>query len=563
MKFPSRTLGTTAVATVLLALPLAPVAMADSTTAWAGTATKALSLKNATDLGPLSAPTPVQVTLGLKLHNQSGLHSYIHAISTPGNSLYGQSLTPAEFAATYSPTDSEVQAVSSYLTSCGFTNIKVSPNRLMVTASGTAEQAESAFNTKLEQFQLNGKTVFYNTTGAMVPESLGGTVASVLGLNNVVAVSSPMKKKAPPKSGGGSGSGTSSGSGSSVSLPNYPASYNPQGFQKAYDALHTSTGQGTNIAIFAEGDLTQVVKDLRTEETANGLPQVPVSVVPTGIASTDTSGADEWDLDTQYSTGMAQTVNQLYIYDATSLTDSDIAIEFNKFVTDNLAKAGSASFGEDESFPYLDGAMMIDDEIFAEAAAQGQTVFASSGDTGGFSTVAPTNGVPAGIPDVEYPAASPYVVAVGGTTLITNSDGSYNEELAWLAGGGGQSYWETAPAWQSGVVPTSTVGKGLPDISMDADPNSGANVYVNGVPEVVGGTSLASPLALGVWARLESSHANNLGFAAPLFYGAYKTNGFHDITLGDNGPYPATPGWDFATGLGSIDVGNMDSVIGK
>jgi pseudomonalisin len=397
--------------------------------------------------------------------------------------------------------------------------------------------------------------VYYNTTGAMVPVALSGTVASVLGLNDVVAVSSPMKKPAPPSSG--------SGSGSTTSLPNYPTSYNPQGFQIAYDVGNTSTGKETNIAIFAEGDLTQVIKDLRTEESANGLPQVPVTVVPTGNASTDTSGADEWDLDTQYSTGMAQMVKHLYIYDATSLTDSDIALEFNKFVTDDLAQAGSASFGEDESFPYLDGAMMIDDEIFAEAAAQGQTVFASSGDTGGFSTVAPTNGVPAGIPDVEYPAASPYVVAVGGTTLITNTDGSYNEELAWLAGGGGQSYWETAPAWQSGVVPTSAVGKGLPDISMDADPNSGANVYVNGTPEVVGGTSLASPLALGVWSRLETSHANRLGFAAPLLYAQYGSAGFHDVTLGDNGPYPATPGWDFATGLGSFDVSPMNVLIGK
>ncbi len=182
----------------------------------------------------------------------------------------------------------------------------------------------------------------------------------------------------------------------------YLCAYNPRGFQKAYDATGTPTGAKTTEAIFAEGDLTQVVKDLRTEEAANALPKVPVTIDHTGIASSDTSGADEWDLDTQYSTGMAQTVKNLRIYDATSLSDSDLALSFADFAGQGTAKAGSASFGECEALAYLDGSMVADDESFAEAAVQG-TVFASAGDTGGFCTVAPTNGVPAGIPDVEYP----------------------------------------------------------------------------------------------------------------------------------------------------------------
>jgi len=84
---------------------------------------------------------------------------------------------------------------------------------------------------------------------------------------------------------------------------------------------------------------------------------------------------------------------------------------------------------------------------------------------------------------------------------------------------------------------------------MDADPNSGANVYVGGSPEAVGGTSLSSPLTLGVWARLQSAHGNTLGFAALPLYRENGTVGFHDVTLGDTGPYPATPGYDLATGM--------------
>jgi pseudomonalisin len=520
---------------------------------WVATATQGLSLVNATSLGGLAGTTPLHIAVALKLPNQAALQQYIQNINDPTNALYGAALTPDQFVADYAPSAATVSSVTAYLTSQGFTNVQAEANNLFVTADGTAAQASAAFNTQLSQFTQFGQTVFANTTAAEVPTSLGGAVLAVLGLNNA---------------------GRFSTGPSLPSLP-YPKTYGPPDFWKAYDVGTTPTGAKTAIAIFAEGDLSGVVKDLRTEEAAYHLAQVPYTIVPVGLASPDTSGADEWDLDTQYSTGMAGTVAHLYIYDTTSLTDSDIALEFSRFASQDVARAGSASFGECETFPYLDGSMLADDEVFAEAAAQGQTVFASTGDTGGACAVAPTNGVPgSGAPNVEYPAASPYVVGVGGTTLLTNADGSYDTETAWNAGGGGTSIWETAPYWQSGFVPGTAVGKGLPDIAMDADPESGANVYVNGAPLGVGGTSLSSPLALGVWARLESSHGNKLGHAGPALYRLYATyptpqtaqvptsvTGFHDIIVGTNVPWTATPGWDYTTGLGTFDVTAMNHVI--
>ncbi|MFO2549624.1 S53 family peptidase [Alicyclobacillus cycloheptanicus] len=399
----------------LSAAPLAGAASVGTGSSWYPTATRALSLTDAQDLRAVPAATLLHITVVLPLRDESGLNQYIAATSTPGSALYGQRLTPAQFTATYGPTDAEVQAVTQYLSSQGFAHVTVSANRLLISASGTAAQVQQAFHTALEQFVQNGKTVYANTAAAQVPGALAGDVAAVLGLNNVIAMQAPVAHPSKPAS--------------ATSLPNYPASYNPQGLQQAYDVGSTASGADTSIAIFAEGDLTQVEQDLRTEEAANNLPQVPVTVVQTGGSSTDTSGVDEWDMDTQYSTGMAETVQQLYLYDAPSLSDSDLTTEFNQFVTDDLAAAGSASFGECEAFAELDGSMAADDEIFAEAAAQGQTVFASAGDTGGFCPVGTAvNGVPAGAPDVNYPASSPDVVAVGGTTLLTNSDGSYQSE---------------------------------------------------------------------------------------------------------------------------------------
>ena len=342
--------------------------------------------------------------------------------------------------------------------------------------------------------------------------------------------------------------------------------------------------------------MSESVSDLRIAETKQGLPQVPVTVVKVGLSSPDTAGVVEWDLDTQSSTGMAQNVQMLYIYDTTSLSDSDIANQYNKWVSQNVAQLGNSSFGECEYQAWLDGAMKVDDHLFMQAAAQGQTMFVSTGDTGASCALAGTNGAPmSGPPMVEYPAASPYAVGVGGTSAVANAaDASYSGEAAWNAGGGGLSQFENSTSWQQAVIPSSTGLaatnlRGLPDIAMTADAFAGAyRVYGGNIPGVgdcsagcaVGGTSEASPIAMGSYARLMSAHGNALGFAAPQLYrnylehqsGATTVNGppptqalggFHDIITGGNGAYTALPGYDYTTGLGTLDLTVMNGQIGQ
>jgi subtilase family serine protease len=532
-----------AVALAVAALPVSatPAHAAGTAPAWVGTATRAYPSRDAKRLGALAPSTPMHLVVALQLRHRDALQSEIAA---------GHVLTTKQFVARYAPTAAQARAVQSYLARRGM-HSGVASNRLLLTVTGTAAQASSAFGTHLDRFRQRGRVVFANTTGARVPASLGGIVASVVGLNRASRMHTHLRfAKSAPSSCAIAGVG-------------YPCTYNPAGFWRAYDATKAAAGAHTAVAIFAEGALAGVVKDLRTEERANGLAQVPVTIVHTGKATADTSGVDEWDMDTQYSTGMARSVRRLYLYDASSLDDADITVAFNKFAAQNAARAASASFGECEFAASLGGSMAADDNALMEAAAQGQTVFTSSGDSGGFCPVAVgVNGVPAGVPDAEFPASSPYVISVGGTTLQTSADGSYAHEIAWVAGGGGPSAFEAPRGYQQGVAPGANVcatagvrcGRGVPDIAMDADPNSGANVYVGGQPEGVGGTSLSSPLALGVWARLQSAHGNKLGFAGKRLYAARGTNAFHDIVLGDTGPYPALPGYDYATGIGTFDV---------
>ncbi|MGH8980285.1 MAG: S53 family peptidase, partial [Acidimicrobiales bacterium] len=511
--------------------------------------------------------TPVNVVVGLSLRHQRTLDTFIADSTDPSSPEFGEAYTPTGFAATYGPASTSVDAVESYLTSEGFTSVSASSNGLLVTASGTATDAEHAFDTTLTAYRLGGAQVYANSTAAMVPSSLSGTVAGVLGLNDVFTASATPVK---------------AGAAATSTLPNVVDEYNPSGFQKAYGDTGTETGGRTTIATISSGAMTSVITNLRDEEAANGLPKVPVTVEYEGLHSPATPTANvEWDLDSQFATGIAQDVSHFYFYDSTTLTDSDLALTFDKWASQDVAKAASASLGECEVEPYLDGSMVIDDEIFAEAAAQGQTMFASSGDTGGACALEGTNGVPdSGPPMVNYFASSPYVVAVGGTTLVTEATGAYDFETSWDAGGGGISQFEYRPSWQAQVMPITagrTNDRGVPDIAMDANPTSGANVYTTTGVEGVGGTSLSAPLALGTWARIESTYKNRVGFAAPVLYGVYlagsctatlstveqvcTTPALHAPITGFNGLYPVTPGYNYDTGIGSFDTSAMVAAV--
>ena len=533
---------------------------------WVNTHTQAIPLVNATNLGAVAPSTQMRISVALQMQNAQALKTLVQQQNTQGSPNYNTVITPTQFNATYAPSSASVTAVQNYLTQKGFSNIAVEPNHLFVTATGTAAQVSAAFNTSLSWFSQNGLKVFVNTTPAQVPSSLSGVVLSVLGLNNVQATVRP---KVTP---------------CDISSPTCVRfSYNPATYWKAYDVGSVAPAKLTSVAVMAEGNVKSTVTDLRAFEAANGLPQVPVVIKQVGLASPDTAGATEWDIDTQNSTGLAGAVKTLYIYATTSLSDQDTALEFNHWAQDDLAQAANASFGICEFFPFLDGTMVAVDQVFLEAAAQGQTLFASTGDTGSFCSVGNPNGVPAGAPFVEYPATSTYAVGVGGTTLLTNADGSYNGEVAWYAGGGGLSQFEGSPFWQQNVIPTnnSTVPvtfRAIPDISMDADPNTGTIVYINGAANCCwGGTSLASPLAMGAWARLETAFSNKLGFAGIRLYAGYPdfgtasappagaltqpVDGFNDILTGANGFYTSLPFYDFTTGMGTFDVTQKKAVI--
>jgi xanthomonalisin len=220
-------------------------------------------------------------------------------------------------------------------------------------------------------------------------------------------------------------------------------------------------------------------------------------------------------------------------------------------VTDNVAKVINVSIGECETGAQLDGTAAAADQLFLAADAQGQTFSIASGDKG-------ANLCGTGIPTPSWPASSPYVVAVGGTTLDASTT-TWSSETVWVDGGGAPSGFEPKQVWQNALVPGNK--RGVPDIAMEGDPNSGALVYVNGNIAQFGGTSLASPLFVGLWARMIAIKGTGIGFAAPQLY-QLPTSVFHDITVGNNGGETAKAGYDFATGRGSVILSALVTQLG-
>ena len=205
------------------------------------------------------------------------------------------------------------------------------------------------------------------------------------------------------------------------------------------------------------------------------------------------------------------------------------------------------------------------DRAFQAAAMLGITVCCASGDNGS------SDGIKDGRAHVDFPASSPHVVACGGTRLEA-SKGAISNEVVWNAAGGGATGGGVSdvfalPSWQSAAkVPPSANpggrrGRGVPDVSGDADPATGYQVRVDGTDAVYGGTSAVAPLLAALVARIAQRLDSPVGFLNPVLYGAAGRSALHDVTKGSNGAYKASKGWDACTGLGSPDGAKLLRVL--
>ena len=480
--------------------------------------------------GPMALTKSMRVTLSLHWRNEAGLKAFI---ANP----HHQNLTRAEFMAKYGPDRAQVDQVKAFLHQQGFHNIQVSPDNLLVSGEAPVSTVQTAFHTSMVNVRTrNGRMAFANATEARIPNALQGVVHEVLGLQNVHRF-----HVLPHTLATGSATG-----------------HNPTQFASIYNAGSTATASTVNVGIITQGSMTNVLSDFKSFLSQNGLASIPMNVVKVDGGGTSTSGDGEWDLDSQDIVGISGGVKALYLYDTASLSTQDLVDDFSKATTDNVVRAVNVSIGGCETGSETNGAA-TGDNVFQEADSEGMTFSVSSGDSG-------ADECGNGGTTPSWPADSEYVVAVGGTELYTSGT-TWENETVWNnlssnegATGGSPSTFEPMPSWQQNVGQNAGhTTRGVPDVAFDASPVSGATVIVDGSSQQIGGTSLASPLFVGVWARTLAANPN-LGFAAPLIYqdaASHYASDFHDVTSGNNSGETAAVGWDYTTGFGSINIANF------
>ena len=552
------------------------------------------NLSLATLTGSVPATQTVTVGVFLSNPNQAAEDAYVKQLYDPSSPNYGNYLDPATFNSQFGVPAAKFQAAQSWLQGAGLTVTQIEAATNYMLASGTAAQVEAAFGTPLNTYTAAGRSFYANTQAPTVPASLG--ISDVLGLNNFNKLHIPRVQA--------TGATTTTAVPTSGSVPK-TGLLSIKDLWSIYDAPSTNMGNGQTMAIFGWGVTDPVVPDLRSFEAEWALPGVPISVKKYGDTSTpDTSGDGatvEWELDTQASTGMAPNVTGETLYFAHHNSDTDALAAFTGWVNDKHGPLqGSASFGECENVGnanaiLTDGMEVPGDKILEQAAAEGRTLFASTGDTGascpiiGLPEVGAGNGLLTQLyPGLNWPSASPWAVAVGGTDLT--GDGNTPEqrldETAWAYTGGGNSTSEPAGSYQAGVASTNctfdangnptVVGplcRSTPDVaSISGDVVTGNGVLINddnGADAQGAGTSLSSPLWVGIWTRIQAAakSAKGLGFANYQIYKLAKSSGgrdFYDVTVGDNLPYPAKPGYDNTTGWGTPEVSQiMQDLTGR
>jgi subtilase family serine protease len=505
-------------------------------------------------LGRLAPVRQLHIDVSLAIRDEPGLQAFLRDVYNPHAPQYHHFLTPAQFAARFATPAQHRSAIAAWLRSRGLRVTGASRNGLLLQASGSVRAVGAAFGTSFYSYSLNGRHFYSNAGAIRVPQALLPDVTTVSGLDSFPQLR-PMGLRRLR---------------SHVALQSVDG-FSPSDIQNAYDLnpLYGAgvNGSGQSIALQEYDDYQQ--SNIDTYDRHFGLnPPLPerISVPVNGDNPQMSDGQTEVELDIEVAQAIAPAAH-LLVYESPNSTGTEVP-QLDRILSDNRAKVVSTSWGlpeDQERSSDLHGY----DQALQDAAAQGVSVFAASGDNGAYDDSHHSSQLA-----VDYPASDPWATGVGGTAL--DYSGSYGGESVWShtndnsGSGGGLSTKFQRPSYQQGPGIDNQYSNGMrqvPDVAADADPATGYAIYAvdtqssNTRPHwvVLGGTSAASPLWAAYTALLDQSLNASMGFMNPTLYSLASRAGslqyvpFHDVTQGDNLYYAATPGWDYGTGLGSMD----------
>jgi subtilase family serine protease len=538
-------------------------------------------------LGAVPAELPLRLTVALEPSDPAALESLATEVSTPGSPDYGDYLSVPDFARRFGPTAAQIEAVAGAFQADGLEVGEVAANHLTLPVSGSAEQVEQALASPLTEVHLaGGRTAYANQAPPTLPAGIARYVQGVVGLDNLAlprpqlaGSSSPAPSPSPQVVTGGPqpcAEAAELGQFGGLTADQIANAYQ-------FSGLYGAGDQGAGQAIALVELQPYSPSDIGIYQACYGTNAAvtPVNVDGGPEPSTDDSEAA---LDIEQVVGLAPQAAVL-VYQAPNDRANAQADVISAIVSEDRAKVISSSWAICEQLA-VPAVSELENTLLQEAAVQGQSFFASTGDTGSSGCL--RNDPSEDGLAVQDPSSQPFATAVGGTSLVQT--GPPPAETVWNDGspeagatGGGPSFEWTMPSYQSGASPAlgvinansrlcaaSTYCREVPDVSADADPVTGYVIRADDEWVQAGGTSASAPL----WAALAaltnaqpSCRGRTIGFANPALYAiagaAYPAN-FHDVTSGslfsgaagndvfsDTGPYPVTPGYDMTTGLGT------------
>ncbi|MEV5796556.1 S53 family peptidase [Streptomyces collinus] len=580
-----------------LGIPAAHAADTPARDALAGTKPAWATAK--ADKGATADSARVNARVYLAGRDRAGLAAYAKAVSDPSSPLYGKYLSAKKAQARFGATKAQVSAVKSWLKSAGLQVTGVTSHYVAV--SGDVAAVEKAFGTQMHNFAKGSKTYRAPAKTASVPAGLQGAVLTVTGLDSAPHKSTHDDQLPPPDAVFKNSGPFSSYYGSNIAstlpdaygqkIPYAIKGYTGKQLRAAYGA-GTYTGKHVRVAITDAYASPTIAFDAGKYAVKNGDAAWKTGqlhqVLPKNYTKTEECGAAGWygeeTLDVEAVHAVAPNADVTYV-GAASCYDDDLLDSLSKIVDKHLADIVSNSWGDIEANQTPDLAAAYD-QVFQLGAVQGIGFYFSSGDNG--DEVANT-----GTKQVDTPANSAWVTAVGGTSLAVGKGDKYQWETGWgtekatlsadgkswtnfpgaytSGAGGGTSKTVPQPYYQKNIVPKALAtannaagNRVVPDIAAIADPNTGflvgqTQTFPDGTEQYseyrIGGTSLAAPVIAAVQALAqEAGGGKAIGFANPSIYAKYGKKGvFHDVTDQPTGTDLAVARIDFVNGFDAAD----------
>ncbi len=510
-------------------------------------------------VGPIDPAAAVDFSVALRVPGAAALDVYLAGLYDPASPGYRQFLSAAEFGAQFGLPLARVAAVEQWLGAAGMTVLGDNDQRTAIRVRSSAARLADVFGVHLLAYvdPASGATFHRPLDVPAVPAAVSDAVAGLAGLD-----SRPQRSSVRELAGLPSGA-----------VP--PGGLGPVDLAKAYDIdpLWQAGIQGNGQTVAIVSFDTFLASDITTFDKEYGIDGPAVQRIAVGQRiRTPGDGSSEVTLDVEVLRSVAPAATILNFEGQNGdVSQADIV---DAIVQDGRADVVSDSWGRcDVPDDFNAGERERNLRSLQAATAAGISIFVASGDHGAYDCVG--NDQTDHRLSVDFPSASPYTVAVGGTRLFVRADGTYLAEAGWenylttSGGGGGLSPVDKRPAWQVGPGVQNKLSNGRrqsPDVAAEADPATGYRIFwtsdEGGDWHEMGGTSAATPFWAGsmllVRQLAESVGVGRLGFVNPMLYELAATSTadtiFHDITRGGDLAHDAGPGWDFSTGLGSPDV---------